>query len=159
MKIDDIISYKEGNGNLLIKIRNDHECHILLYENTTKQELFDNIRFVGQRIAKNIKFQPVAKFRGDILGWEMGLKFIENQDNKLILDMFYEKIIEFKKCIEQKTNNFSKPMTFKEGALFIDLYENAILELEDYEKGGSIKDIFNNPDSQLRQAIMVYRTW
>ena len=67
---------------------------------------------------------------------------------------------QFRQFIVDKTDNFKKQMVFSEGSLFTSLYEGAISEMNGYDSWCvSIDDIFNNPDSHLRQVLQCYKTW
>jgi len=79
---------------------------------------------------------------------------------KLITKHRVQKIQEFKQFIIEKTDRFTKEIKFSEGALFISLYEGAMEELSCYDNWGiTINDIFNNPDSPLRQVLQIFKTW
>jgi len=68
-----IISIFEDNRNLLVKMRVGDEFSILLYGNLTKKEFLDNQHLVGyEQVFRHVKFEPIAKFCGDLWGWEMG---------------------------------------------------------------------------------------
>jgi len=66
---------------------------------------------------------------------------------------------DFSETISDRTENFSKKIEFGENALCTNLYDGAIKELQDYHCSLVEELVFNNPDSQLRQALIVYETW
>ena len=67
----------------------------------------------------------------------------------------------FREYILKKTKQQTIDMVFSpKGALFTHLYSDAMIELTKYGNHEiDIEGIFNNPDSPLRQALKIYKTW
>jgi len=90
-------------------------------------------------------------------------EFDKNNRLRLRKDLkkYHEKLIkDFEKFIIKRTDKYKKQIEFNKGALFKDLYEGAISELQALNEWAiNVNDIFTDPDSELKQALRVYRSW
>ena len=68
----DIISAKEENGLLLIKIKFGDEFRIYLFENLTIKNFVENESIIDFQIQNNIKYAPIAQFCNSHKGWLIG---------------------------------------------------------------------------------------
>ena len=79
---------------------------------------------------------------------------------KRIFEHQQQLLKDFTKFISIRTNNFKKRIEFNEGAIFTNLYDGAMEELQKYHDWSlTEKMIFDNPESTLRQVLKIYKTW